>query len=410
MRYSYSILSVLLISASTAAAQQGDVSFTPLSLSEAESIAEASHPAIAEKAALVRAARGNYVQVGLPPNPSAGYVGSEIGNDGKGGQQGAYVSQTFIRGNKLELNRQVACQEIRVLQQELAAEQFRVRNRVRIALYSVLLAQREVDLTSGLVEVSTQASDTVTKLFDAQEARRVDVLQANIERDRIVIKLRQAEAKRDAAWRKLAIAMGQPEMARRQVEADLESLGWTHDWDETKQMLLEGSPELAGLMMEIQKARAVLSRACVEPVPDVTAQLSVQYDDSTDYTVTGVQIGMPIPLWNRNQGGIAEARSKLTAAQRKMETVELDLSSQLADRMRQYAAAKAQADAYREGILGRAEENLQLTRESYQAGELDYLELLTVQRTYFESNLDYLNSLGQVNQSVQLISGFLLGE
>ncbi|WP_231943636.1 TolC family protein [Aeoliella mucimassa] len=382
----------------------------PLTLEEAESIAIASHPAIAEQQAMIRAARGECLQVGLAPNPTAGYTASEVGNEGNAGQQGLYVGQQFIRGNKLQLNRQVASQQVHVLEQQLTAEMLRVRTRVRIALYKVLLTQRQVDLTTGLVDVSKQAAKTVSDLFDAKEARRLDVLQAQIESDRILVKLRQAEANRDAAWRELAVAMGQPTTARRDVQADLESLGWAYDWDTSRQMLLEGSPELAALMMDVERARAAVARACAEPISDVSAQVSVQYDDSTEDTVTGIQVGMPIPIWNRNQGGIAKARNELTAAQRRLEAYELQLTSQLAEKLRQYSAAKAQADAYRGGILQRAEENLSLTRESYQAGESNYLELLTVQRTYFESNLDYLGSLGEVNRSVQLLNGFLLGE
>ena len=76
-----------------------------LTLADLETIALANNPALAQVAAKVAAARGNWVQVGLPPNVQIGYSGSEIGNEGFAGQEGAYLSQQFVTGNKLGLNR-----------------------------------------------------------------------------------------------------------------------------------------------------------------------------------------------------------------------------------------------------------------------------------------------------------------
>ena len=399
----------LALAGCLATAQEVTPSTGPLSLDSAEAIALDSHPGIYEAAARVRAARGNCVQVGLPPNPEFGYMGSEMGNDGAAGQQGLYAGQTFIRGNKLGLNRQVAVQQVREQQQLLEAEKLRVLTAVRIAFYDAYLAQREVELSEALVGVSTKASDSVQQLFEAQEARRIDVLQANIELNRIEVKLAQARARRDSAWRRLAVAMGQPNLTAQSVEADPTKLTWPHDWESSRQILLGSNPDVAALVVDIQRARAAVARACAEPVPDVTAQLAMQYDNATQDAIGGVQVGMPIPIWNRNQGGIAQARSELTAASRKLEAVELDLTSQLAEMMREYQSAKAQADAYQDSILRRAQENMNLTQQSYNAGEASYLELLTVQRTYFESSLDYLATLGQVNRSVQTLTGFLVG-
>ncbi len=381
-----------------------------LTLGEAESIALGSHPALAEAAAKVRAVRANCLQVGLPPNPTIGYVASEIGDDGSAGQQGMYAGQQFIRGNKLELNRQVACQEVRQLEQRLQAERLGVLTEVRTAFFEVYLAERQIELADQLVDVSRRAVESVEQLVAVQEAPRIDVLQAEIELERIHVKSKQAAVARDAAWRRLAAAMNQPNQLPRAVDADPASLRWPHDWESSRQMLLDGSPQVAALAVDVARARAALARARVEPVPDVNAQVSVQQDTATDTTIAGVQVGMPIPLWNRNQGGIGKARQELAAAIHRLGRVELELTAKLAERMRQLESAQAQADAYQDRILRRAQQNLELTRQAYNAGEVSYLELLTVQRTYFESSLDYLNALGQVNQSVQLLIGFLLGD
>jgi cobalt-zinc-cadmium efflux system outer membrane protein len=51
-----------------------------LTLGDLEQMALSANPSVARSAALVEAARGNWVQVGLPPNPSVGYEGQQIGS------------------------------------------------------------------------------------------------------------------------------------------------------------------------------------------------------------------------------------------------------------------------------------------------------------------------------------------
>lgn len=114
----------------------------------------ANNPAVAQAAARVDALRGRWVQAGLPPNPTVGYLGSEIGNDGRGGQNGGFAGQEFVTGGKLRLDRAVVAQEIQRAEQQLAATQLRLTTDVRKAAYAVLVAQRRVELAENLTELS----------------------------------------------------------------------------------------------------------------------------------------------------------------------------------------------------------------------------------------------------------------
>ncbi|HEX5104644.1 MAG TPA: hypothetical protein VFV87_12575, partial [Pirellulaceae bacterium] len=70
-------------------------------LADFEQMALAANPSVARAAALVQAARGNYTQVGLPPNPSVGYEGQQLGSGGLAEQDGIFIQQEFVRGGKL---------------------------------------------------------------------------------------------------------------------------------------------------------------------------------------------------------------------------------------------------------------------------------------------------------------------
>lgn len=383
---------------------------TGWSLADVEQLATSTHPAIAEAAARVRAARCRQYQVGRPPNPTIGYLGSEIGADGTAGQQGMYFGQDFIRGGKLGLDQCVVAGEIQRLQEQLAAVRLQVLTDVRTAYFEAAFAQQQVTLTEKLVTVSKQAVSTVEELIAAAEGRRTDLLQAQIEADRTAASLSVAISRQQAAWRRLTALVGQAGLQQQPLVLDEEALRWSNSWDSALSQLLASSPEVSAAIAEVHRTRAALQRAGVEPISDVSAQVSVQYDHADQNTIAGVQVGMPLAIWNRNRGGIGEARANVNAAMRALERTELRLQQQLAARVQQYEAAYAQAEAYRNGILSRAEESLSLVEEGYAAGELTFLDRLTMQRTYFEASLEYLNALRRLNESVQLLRGLLLSD
>ena len=119
---------------------------------------------------------------------------------------------------------------------------------------------------------------------------------------------------------------------------------------------------------------------------------------------------LPLPLWNKNQGAIREARYQLTAAERDLGRVELSLKNRLAPVFERYQNAKEQVDRYRTRILPKSVETLELTRETYELGEINFVNLLTVQRTYANNQLAYLDALESQRVAEAEIKGLLLSD
>ncbi len=381
-----------------------------LTLSDLEQMALQNNPSLSRAQARVRAAQGVWQQVGLYPNPVAGYAAEEMGDDGTAGKQGGFIGQEFVTGGKLRLNRQVACQEVSRLQQELAAQQFRVLTDVRTSFYDVLVAQRTIELADRLVKIAEEEVRAAEALLKAKEASRVDLLQARVEANTTRILLENAQNRHQGAWRRLAAVVGMPEMAPEQLAGDVEEIGPALRWEDALSRVLSESPELAAAAAEVQAAQWAAQRARVEWIPNVGVQATVQHNNASGYDVAGVQVALPLPLFNRNQGNIVAADSQLVAAQRNVERVRLSLQSRLAEVFRRYASARQQVEKYRGTILPDAKETLDLVASGYQQGEFSYLNLLIAQRTYFQSNLAYLESLLQLKSAQVQIEGLLLNE
>ena len=381
-----------------------------LTLEALEQKAMVSNPSVRRFAALVGAARGNSVQVGLRPNPSVGYEGQQLGSGGLAEQHGVLFSQEIVRGGKLQLNRAVADRDRMRVEQELAAQQQRVLNDVRIVFYQVLLAQRQIDLTTNLIRISDEGSQSVDALFQAKEAGRADILQAQLETENARILAENARNRHDAAWRSLAAIVGEPDLAPQPLVGEAAGPPKDFEFHESLSRLLQLSPEISAAAMQVERARLALERARVEPIANVNVQGLVNWQDNGigGKPDGGIAVSMPIPVFNRNQGGIARTEHELVAARQALSQLELDLQNRLAPVFEQYANARNQVDRYDKNILPAAQESLTLTRQMYGAGQANYITLLTAQRTFSQTQLNYLDAVRALRISEVEIDGLLL--
>ena len=124
--------------------------------------------------------------------------------------------------------------------------------------------------------------------------------------------------------------------------------------------------------------------------------------------MVGVQAGLDLPLWNRNQGGIGQACAELRAAEQHVQHVELQLRQRLATVFADYQAARVQVERYQSQILPQAGETQRLVAQGYRQGELSFLEYLTAQLTFFQSSVNYLDSLRDYWTNYHRVNGLLL--
>lgn len=379
-------------------------------LADFEQMALAANPSIARAAALARAAQGNYIQVGLRPNPVVGYEGQQLGSGGQAEQDGIFVEQEFVRGGKLGLNRQIAAQEWAQREQELAAQQQRVLTDVRIAFYTVLIAQLQEEQYDQLVEAANKVVEYNERLRNVGERSRGEVIQVTLERERYRTGALNAGRRRLAAWRELAAVVGHPALPPARLEGQPDGPSPDYQWEAVLQRLLTTSPEVAAAMANIERARWSLQRALVEKTPNVTLQgmINVRDEGIGGKPDANVVASLPLPLWNRNQGGIVQAQGEVAAAERALDQLELDLQQRLAPVFERYSNARNYAQRYRDLLQGLAEEWLQLNQQLEQVGELAQLDVILFQRTYAQTRLDYLEALREQRQAEAEIEGLLL--
>lgn len=134
------------------------------------------------------------------------------------------------------------------------------------------------------------------------------------------------------------------------------------------------SPAVAVAMAEYEAAERMLKLEVRKQYPDLMAGPGYGREEGMDEAVVMFQV--PIPLWNRNQQGIARAEARRELARAVVETTLERIESELASAEVAYRAALAQRETIEREVAPLAQRQFEDARSVAQLGEVDTLLLL----------------------------------
>ena len=318
-------------------------------LADFERIAMQRNPTLRQAAAQIEATLNRSHQAGLYPNPTVGYVQEQIGTLGQvnptssgivtkgrgtpGELVGGFVQQEIVTGGKLRLSRAKFAEEANAARWQAEAQRLRVLNGVRVHFFEVLAAQRLIGINRDLARINDDAVRTTTELVNVGQANEPDLLQAKVESRRARVALRNAENGYRRSWENLVSSVGAPELRPSPLDdRPLDAAPAPLDFDATLTDLLHRSPEMMAAQSEIRRSQIMVQRERREPIPNVTVQAVVGRNyEFNNLTTAGVQVSIPLPIFNRNQGTVREALSDLVRDHAEHERVALTIRQRLAD-------------------------------------------------------------------------------
>lgn len=393
----------------TSTALRNEIGSQPAwTLADLEALALAHNPTLSQAAAAVDQQQGQYRQSGLYPNPQVGYLNTTANHSDPRQANGIFVSQELVTAKKIPLAQAANLQEIRRLQWDQEAQQIRVLNDVRIRYYEVLGAQRAVAVNQQLEQLSGEHLNAAKLLFEGKTVSKADVLQAQVLVEGSRLSLAEATHRLEAAWAQLASMVGVPSLPVTQLSEEageaLPELNFETQW---QQMLAE-SPQLRSAESELDHGKASLREANAAAIPNVTLQVVADYDRVTQSTTASTLVALPIPIYNRNQGNIDQARADVRADQADIVRTRLVLRDQLAESFQRFRTSRMQAVKLRETILPALEENLHLAMVAYQAGEIGFRDVLSAQQAFAHSQIAHLQAVTDTQQTAVEITGLQL--
>jgi outer membrane protein, heavy metal efflux system len=387
-----------------------------ITLEQVQKTAGESNPTLRQAEAEIRATKARQQQAGLYPNPTVGYTGDEIrGGSVGGGKQGFFVQQTIVTGGKLGLNREVFGKEMRLAEIEAEEQKIRVQSAVRMAFLRVLAAQELLYARNDLAKIAQDATETQRRLMNTGQADETEVLEAEVEAQRMRMAARMQENTLREEWRSLAAVIGEPEMPLATVRGDLEN-GWPElNEEQAVAAIAKESPAVRIADAAEARAQTALVRAKREAIPDVLLRGGMEYNHETLGSVPfakgweGIaEASLQIPLFNRNQGNVRAARADIERAGEEKKRIALTLRERAASAVDQYANARLMAVEYRDEVLPRAKKAYSLMVEKYGRMLASYPRVLDAQRKLYELQIEYISALEGVWTNGIALQGYLL--
>jgi cobalt-zinc-cadmium efflux system outer membrane protein len=184
--------------------------------------------------------------------------------------------------------------------------------------------------------------------------------------------------------------------------------------DALTERALAERPDIRVLGATKRRAEASSEAQAREAFPDPS--IGIQY--TRDYfTVSGdnpntvaLSLSLPIPIFDRNQAGIARASVDLAKADNDRERLEVVVRREVAEAVRVTDRSRARLEIYEGGMLERAESALKTAEKSYHIGAISLLELLEAQRTYIETRAEYLQTLSDYRQGTIAVAHAVGGD
>ena len=155
------------------------------------------------------------------------------------------------------------------------------------------------------------------------------------------------------------------------------------------------TPDYLRAQQALKSASKNISLQKANRVPDVVLMGGYRHyhDSHTGGWVVGLEV--PLPLFNRNQGGIRSAQCGLSQAQYELDEISREAQERIAVVSERLEAAYEEIEVMCQYILSEAEETLRLTEAGYNKGKFEYLDLLEAQKMLYEVQEKYIDVLSE---------------
>ncbi len=399
------VFSLLLFGIRFAQAAAGD---SALTLPQAVERAVSENPALKALQWKIAGAQASASQAGLRANPSLGLQTENFA--GTGDYAGARsleatvtLSQPLETGGKRRSHRDLAGAEKESLELEYRAGKSRIALEVRSLFGEILLVQERLALAGQDLQTEQEFLETQvarrkagkSPLMDEQRAKAnlltALLARARLERENASLRLRLS-ALMGAGPEGLRGSEGFP-----QVIGQLSELEPLPGLDSLLQAM-ETSPaqfqrakalEIRNLELEVQRAEAK---------PDVDVE--VGYRHSREVMASGFLLGlsMPLPFWNRNQGGIAAASARISQTQEEIRATQRQIAAALRESHGKLVGLQADLAFMRDSLLPTSQSAYHAAQEGYRMGRFSPLEVLDARRAYNETNQAFLEALADYHR------------
>lgn len=363
-------------------------------------------PALAEARAQLLAAQSAKITAGQRPNPTASvtpsYDSQIPGNFSPWlvpVSLDVPVETAGKRGKRIAGAEHLAA----AARWNLVGTVWQVRSRVRAALLDYFAARE----TEQLLARQAQAQSNVVRLLEGQAAAGVisgfEVTPARVAWQNTQLSLQASAGKTEQARVTLAGALGLPARALAGVkfsDAELRQFPAKLAQPEVRRQALLERADVRGALAEYAASQSALQLEIANQYPDLHLGPGYAWNNgNAGDSQWSLGLTLTLPIFNQNQGPIAEARARRQAAAAHFLTVQAGAIGEIDGALAGYRAALQQAATAR-AMTKNLQQHLRSVRQQAQAGAVDPLTVAGAEVEFAAGEQSRLAALIQAQQAL----------
>ncbi|MFO7936857.1 MAG: TolC family protein [Kiritimatiellia bacterium] len=375
-----------------------------LSLEQVMALALMKNPSLESYSYSMRAAEARILQSRVFPNPGLELEIESLGRDGKKysetAEPGIMLGQLIELGGKRRARIDTARAKGELAALEYECRKIDVMTAATLCFTDVLFSQQRLELADGVLSIAEQTSRTVDERVKAGKESPVQSSKADAELELARLEYSEAQTDLDTRRRALSMMWGAEDVHFKTVsgstgiiKGDIPDLG-------ALQGQLDMNPELVLADARVKISESELSVEKAARIPDVTVGAGVKQFEEDDTHALIVGIGLPLPLFDRNEGNIAAAEHELARADADRRAVKLDVLNRLADAYSVYVSSRNRAYVLQSKVVTAAERIYDSACTGYKEGKLELLDVLDAQRSLYEVKEKLISTLHEYHKAL----------
>ena len=304
------------------------------------------------------------------------------------------LSQEIPLGGKWRQRKEIATAGLERTTRDVQNAQRELVKEVKETFYRILFLEAKRAFADQALELAQQLLHLAEERYRVGESAQLDVNLArvegqNVQRQRLEV-LSQLTQTRAMLNRLLA----RPPEAPLTVSGTLDASAPPLDVEPLRQQALQQRPDLRSRDAAVEAATGEVALAKAQRIPDVEVAFIFEREETgVDIKQTfGGGLAVPLPLWNRNAGGIAAAQARTRVAELERAALQQVVTTEVANTVTELQRLRTSLQLFHETILPQSRENLSLLRQAFSAGEVGIVPLVTEQRAFIAISNEYLET------------------
>lgn len=327
------------------------------------------------------------VQKALPdPTLTYGYYVESVETRVGPQNQSIQLTQKIPGFGKLALAKAIATDLTAAAGERYRREKLALDTAITQGYAELYYLKRNTEITEERIQLM-RTLEQIAQTRYAAGAPMAALLQAQLELGKLEEQLASLNDLRHPTTAQLNAALNRPADA---------PLPWPADLPDQPLIIpttaSNSNPELAELGLRVMQSKHQLHLAKRERLPDFT--LGLQYietgeaklpvsDSGKDPIIA--TIGINLPIWfGKNRARIASAAHQKTAAELQLESREKTLEAEIRQALFNLRDADRKMTLYRDTLIPKAQQSLNVNRNAYEAGSLEFINLIDAERALLE--------------------------